>query len=57
MAFGCGKKEDERYCYNCMAILPTKEVFDNNMYGSTLIRVCCKCLKEVKPPEENQNEA
>ena len=64
MAYGSGRKEDERYCYNCMAILPTRLYFQpyNDLDDPINIapigtpRICCKCLKEIKPPEETITE-
>ncbi len=60
MAFGSGKKESEKYCYNCMAILPTKQVDDTDDFGhiqSCAIKtMCLRCLQEVKPPEEEQDD-
>lgn len=48
-------KENERYCYNCMAILPTKSQWKMGDL-ETLTRICLKCLKEIKPPEYKNEE-
>lgn len=64
MAFGSGRKEDERYCYNCMAILPTKIVQyaipvekDSPLpFIEKIEIVCLRCNKEIKPPEEIKDD-
>jgi RNase P subunit RPR2 len=53
MAFGAGRKENERYCWNCLAILPTKQHFKVESGIHTYdVRICTKCSEEIKPPEE-----
>jgi hypothetical protein len=52
-------KENEKYCYVCMAILPTKiipGILCLTGHCSTDRVVCIKCSNEIKPPEDKNED-